>query len=291
MACPFILIHMGSSFPDYVNICMTQIRKWNPEERIVFICEEIHRENVRAPCEFVPLDSVPMGEKREVFQRRSVLDEGFRSGFWRYSTERLFVLEDFMAWQGIGECIHMENDYMVYFPAEHVLRDLRREYSGLAAPYLGKGEMTFGVLYVKTVSALADLTFFLVGMAHTGENEMRLGCRFFLANREEADFLPTISNECEIDEKEYSYATAHGEGFRGVWDAAAYGQYLGGIDERNEGDRLVGFVNETCAFRTDQFEYSWAESEGLRYPRCHRHGHSWPIYVLHIHSKYLEEFT
>ena len=295
MTCPFILIHMGPAFPEHVNTCIKQIRKWNPTERIVLVANEVHQKKLVTPCEFVPLESVPFGVKRAAFQERCRLDPNFRGGFWKYSTERLFVLEDYLDFAGINECIHLENDNMIYFSVEHMLSALRREYNGLAAPYLGKGEMTFGVLYVKEQAALHDLNVFILGLSHTGDNEMKLGCRFFMTNQEEADFLPTVSNECEIRDSDYSFATAHGEGFRGVWDAAAYGQYLGGIDERNGGGRQVGFVNETCAFRTDQFTYTWAISSGdggdLKYPRAHRHGHSWPIYVLHIHSKELEEFV
>ena len=295
MACPFILIHMGSLFPEHVNTCIGQIRKWNPDAHIVFVADEAHREKVNG-CEFVSLESVPCGVKRSTFQKRCVLDSNFRGGFWKYSTERLFVLEDYLQHSGISECIHLENDNMIYFNAENMLPTLRKEYTGLAAPYLGRGELTFGILYVKNTLALHDMNVFILGLSHTGDNEMRLGCRFFLMNREEADFLPTVSNECEIRDSDYPFATAHGEAFRGVWDAAAYGQHLGGIDERNGAGRQVGFVNETCAFRTDQFEFTWAlsasgDGDGLKYPRVHRHGHSWPIYVLHIHSKQLHEFV
>jgi hypothetical protein len=93
-----------------------------------------------------------------------------------------------------------------------------------------------------------------------------------MTNSEDAGFLPTVSNECEIRSNDHVFATAHGEGFRGVWDAAAYGQYLGGIDERNGAGRQIGFVNETSAFRTDQFTFSWDVSAGdggdLKYPRA-----------------------
>jgi len=295
MACPFILIHMGPIFPEHVNTCIGQIRKWNPGARIVFVADEAHREKVSG-CEFVPLESVQRGVKRVTFQERCILDSNFRGGFWKYSTERLFVLEDYLQQSGISECIHLENDNMIYFDALQMLPTLRNEYTGLAAPYLGRGELTFGILYVKNTLALHDMNVFILGLSHTGDNEMRLGCRFFLMNREEADFLPTVSNECEIRDSDYVFATAHGEAFRGVWDAAAYGQYLGGIDERNGAGRQVGFVNETCAFRTDQFEFTWAlsasgDGDGLKYPRAHRHGHSWPIYVLHVHSKQLQEFV
>jgi len=295
MTCPFILIHMGPIFPEHVNTCIRQIRKWNPDAHIVFIADEVHRDKV-IECEFVPLESVQCGVKRVTFQERCILDSNFRGGFWKYSTERFFVLEDYLQQSGISECIHLENDNMIYFNAEQMLPTLRKEYTGLAAPYLGRGELTFGILYVKNTLALHDMNVFILGLSHTGDNEMRLGCRFFLMNHEEADFLPTVSNECEIRDSDYVFATAHGEAFRGVWDAAAYGQYLGGIDERNGGGRQVGFVNETCAFRTDQFEFTWAlsasgDGDGLKYPRAHRHGHSWPIYILHIHSKKLDEFV
>jgi hypothetical protein len=286
---------MGPMFPEHVNTCIGQIRKWNPHAHIVFIADEVHRDKV-IECEFVPLDSVQCGVKRVTFQRRCILDSNFRGGFWKYSTERLFVLEDYLQQSGISECIHLENDNMIYFNAEQMLPTLRKEYTGLAAPYLGRGELTFGILYVKNTLALHDMNVFILGLSHTGDNEMRLGCRFFLMNHEEADFLPTVSNECEIRDSDYPFATAHGEAFRGVWDAAAYGQYLGGIDERNGAGRQVGFVNETCAFRTDQFEFTWAlsasgDGDGLKYPRAHRHGHSWPIYILHIHSKQLDDFV
>ena len=296
MTCPFILIHMGPVFPEYVNICIQQIRKWNPHERTVFIANEIHKERV-ADCEFVALESIPLSIKHSTFQERSRHDAEFREGFWKFSTERLFVLEDYMEFAKISECIHIENDNMIYFRLEHMLPILRREYTGLAAPYLGNEEMTFGILYVRELAALYDLNVFLLGLSHTGDNEMKLGCRFFLTNRDEADFLPTVSNECEIRAIDYDFTTAHGEAFRGVWDAAAYGQYLGGIDERNGDGRQVGFVNKSSAFRTDQFEYTWSLSsadgydDDLKYPRAHRHGHSWPIYILHIHSKHLEEFA
>jgi hypothetical protein len=286
---------MGPMFPEHVNTCIGQIRKWNPGAHIVFIADEVHRDKVIG-CEFVPLESVQCGVKRVTFQERCILDSNFRGGFWKYSTERLFVLEDYLQQSGISECIHLENDNMIYFNAEQMLPTLRKEYTGLAAPYLGRGELTFGILYVKNTLALHDMNVFILGLSHTGDNEMRLGCRFFLMNHEEADFLPTVSNECEIRDSDYPFATAHGEAFRGVWDAAAYGQYLGGIDERNGAGRQVGFVNETCAFRTDQFEFTWAlsasgDGDGLKYPRAHRHGHSWPIYILHIHSKQLDDFV
>ncbi len=292
--CPFVFIHIGESyFPDYVVHAIRQARLFNPEAEIYFVAAGVHAsKTVGWPCVFVPLEDVPFSPKRRVFCESSELNREWRYGFWRYTTERLFVLEDFCAWKGVHEVIHLENDNMIYFRLENLLPTLRQEYTGLAAPYLGKGEMTFGILYVKDLAALSNLNTFLLGMRHTKENEMKLGCHFFLENSGEADFLPVVSNECEVRDNDVRMATAHGSEFRGVFDAAAYGQYLGGIDERNGDGLNVGFVNETAAYRADQFKYEWTHFEGsLRFPTIHRHGNSWPIYVLHIHSKRLEEFA
>ena len=284
MECPFILIHLGTEhFPAYVNTCIKQIRAWNPASKIVFIANSSHKENVTESCDFVALEDIPMGQKRSAFQERCI----FEGGFWRYTMERLFVLEDYMEMSKINECVHLENDNMVYFSLEHMLPILRQEYKGLAAPYLGKGELTFGILYVKDAAILTEMNYFILCMSHTGDNEMRLGCRYFLEHPHVAGFLPTVSNECEIRENDYIFATAHGEAFRGVWDSAPYGQYMGG----NDGGE-PGFVNKTAAFATDQFTYEWrAYDDGLKHPRAHRHGHSWPIYILHVHCKRLEEFV
>jgi hypothetical protein len=292
--CPFIFVHIGSTyFPDHVVYAIKQARTFNPDAEIYFIAEGVHAEKVAGwPCQFVPLEDVPVSTKRREFNANSTLNREWRFGFWHYTTERLFVLEDFLAWRKIHESIHLENDNMIYFRLEHMLPILREEYKGLAAPYLGKGELTFGILYVKDLGALCNLNTFLLGMRHSKENEMKLGCHFFLENPSEADFLPVVSNECEVRENDLRMATAHGSAFRGVFDAAAYGQYMGGIDERNGDGLNLGFVNQTAAYPADQFKYEWTHFEGsLRFPTIHRHGNSWPIYVLHVHSKHLAEFT
>lgn len=293
-SCPFIFIHLGSEYyPDYIVHAIRQARKWNPSAEIYFIAEACHASKAAEyPCKFVSLDTIETSAKRAEFCRRSKLDMKFRNGFWRYTTERLFVLEDFMNSREIMECIHLENDNMIYFDLEYMLPTLREEYRGIAAPYLGKGEITFGILYVANVNTLSNLNVFLLGMSHTGQNEMKLGCQFILENRGEADFLPVVSNECDVRDEDFHYATAHGSAFRGVFDAAAYGQYLGGIDERNGDGLQIGFVNKTSAFPSDQFEYKPVKfDDSLMFWSAHRHGNSWPIYVLHVHSKYLEMFA
>jgi hypothetical protein len=280
MGVPFIFVHLGAHFPEYCRDSIEQVRLWNPDAQILFIAEGCHVGKV--PCEFIDLESIPISAKRAHFLKTTLLDTTFRDGFWKFTTERLFVLEDVMSFMGINECIHLENDIMIYFNLNEILDLLRRTVrKKFAATYLGNKQLTYATLYIGDLNSFSQLTTYLVSEKST-ENEMTVGYTFYSENPEYCAFLPTYPLE------------GLGEDiFKGVWDAAAYGQYIGGIDPRNgqgvEGG--PGFVNQYCAFRSDEFTYSWLHNkDGLKYPMISKARLSWPLYSLHIHSKELAKY-
>lgn len=284
--CPFILVHIGEKFPEYMNTCVKQIRLWNPTSKIYCITSECHRGKLNlTDCSFVALSSIAVSPKRAFFNRRSALE-----GIWKVTTERFFVLEDFMRQYHYEECFHLENDNLIYFPMEYMLPTLRASSNGLSAPFLGKDELTFGVMYVKSLSALEQFTSY-INCQRDDKNDMKLGYYFFLENRDITSFLPTCSNECAIRDGEVEYTTEGQEHFRNFWDAAAYGQYMGGTDPHYH-NYEPHYVNHNCSFLSDQFKYSWyVNPNGLRIPQLERHGNSWLLYNLHVHSKFLDSFA
>ena len=283
--CPFILVHIGGNFPHYMNTCVKQIRLWNPTAKIYCLASECHRNKLNLnDCSFVPLDHILVSPKRVFFNQRSALE-----GFWRVTIERFYILEDFMTQYNYEECFHLENDNLIYFSMEHMLPKLRESSKGLSAPYLGKDEMTFGVLYVKHRSFLEEFTNYLT-CQRDNQNDMKHGFAFFMENRRYTSFLPTCSNECQIREEDEQYTTEGSEYFRGFWDAAPYGQYMGGTDPSHT--YIASYVNTTSAFPSNQFQYSWyTNPDGLRIPLLERHGNSWLLYNLHVHCKDLESFA
>jgi hypothetical protein len=189
-----------------------------------------------------------------------------------------------MGFMGIDECVHLENDIMVYFNLDEMLHRLRSAVGKkFAATYLGGQQLTYATLYIGDLFSFSQLTTYLVSQK-SSENEMSLGYTFYTENPEYCAFLPTYPVDNGVIE---SYIGA--ERFKGVWDAAAYGQYIGGIDPRN-GEGGPGFVNQNCAFRSDEFTYSWSSEGGLKYPVISKGRLSWPLYNLHIHSKELAKY-
>jgi hypothetical protein len=94
---------------------------------------------------------------------------------------------------------------------------------------------------------------------------------------------------------EYQFVTNGFDKFQIIFDAAAMGQYLGGVDPRNIPGDTRGFVNETCIIKYDQYRFIWKTSENIKRPFIVAKDSSdtdfiCPIFNLHIHSKNLENF-
>jgi hypothetical protein len=90
------------------------------------------------------------------------------------------------------------------------------------------------------------------------------------------------------------YAENYGAKFGNyIFDAAAMGQYLGGIDPRNTS--IVdsrGFVNETCVVKFDNYDFFWQVQKKtlLKKPYLKIGETLYSIANLHIHSKNLRGF-
>ena len=284
MTCPFVLIHIGDHFPEYTNLCIQQIRLWNPTATIYCLMSECHKQKIKGQSTFISLESIPKSIKRVAFSKRCPVE-----GFWKVTTERLFVLEDFMQVFDIEECFHLECDNLIYFSMEEILPLLRKSSKGISAPYLGNGHIGFGVCYFKGISALEEMTSFFLCRPVNG-NDMTNGYAFFAENRDITSCLPTCSELCDIHEDQLDFTTEGNEYFSGFWDALQYGQFIGGTNPARH-EPIRHYVNTDCSFLTSQFTYSWYTTKnGLRIPQVERHGNKWLLYNIHVHSKDLEPF-
>ena len=76
-----------------------------------------------------------------------------------------------------------------------------------------------------------------------------------------------------------------------LFDAAAMGQYLGGVDPRNDQSVTVGFVNETCVVKYNNYTFYWIVINEIKKPFIQIDGNMIPIFNLHVHCKNLNKFV
>ena len=313
---PFVFVHIGddpTTFPDFVAVAIAQALLWNPDAHVHLVVAQgfLGRASVANATSRSALvhvwaaETVPRTPLHDRFLLESSMDTAFRGGFWRASAERLFVVSDLLALIGADEALHLENDNLVYFNAHALLPVLRSRYPSMAAtPLADRGSdgfsATAGFLYIGHRAALDH--FLRALRPAEGANEMcMLGTYARLHGSAGIGFLPVLPEEGVQDS--LSDFTRHANVFGGVFDAAAHGQYLGGIDPWHKPAGATGiwaggkgFVNYVVPYRVDEYEYEWRADTDTHLRRVYLRklglNVPWrPLFVLHIHSKNLASFA
>lgn len=292
---PFIFIHIGENyFPDYINTAIKQCRKWNTANPIYIVCSKKYISELNEASTFIDIDTLNKSESHEEFSKMNSFDIEFRNGFYKYTTERLFILEEFCKGYKIDEFFHLENDNMVYFSAEELIPIFRETVRGLSCPALCLDQNVFGLIYCNNISILSQLCDY-IKINPQNLSEMQLGSSFFNSNNKTTSFLPSIPNIYErLSDVEEYYVSNNINLFKGIFDPAQYGQWLGGIDPRNSDAESKPFVfsNEHSLIGVEQFTYELRDiTFGKRYHLVHAgEGIEYPILLLHIHCKRLSDF-
>ncbi|MDE3045932.1 MAG: hypothetical protein KGJ02_04740 [Verrucomicrobiota bacterium] len=245
-----------------------------------------------------------LGKQRihQQFIARSRLDRTYREGFWTYTTQRFFYLADFMHQNGLSDVFHLESDVMLYANIGELLPHCQAHYANMiAVPSDCDARCIASFIYVANVTPLDAFLQFVTDKVRDIDNDMH-----FLAHFRHRyfqvyiDHFPVIFPDYAKDHaliSRFGDVTATPErymsyfdDFQAVFDAAAIGQYLGGIDPRN-GESVPGFVNESTLFNVADFQYEWiADEKGRKVPHMIYQGQKIKINNLHIHSKRLDAF-
>jgi hypothetical protein len=191
---------------------------------------------------------------------------------------------------------HLENDNMIYFSVEDIIQPLKSMVNGIATPKLNNNEITFGLLYCNNLEILNKLNEYILlnnSSNNYNANEMKLGSQFFKENPTTTYYLPSIPLIKDISEEEKKFYSNDLDKFKGVFDPAQYGQWLGGIDPDNGNSKALSYSNPNTFIQPNLFEYKIIkESNNLsRYHIYYKDKNiDLPIYLLHVHSKKLDNF-
>ena len=190
----------------------------------------------------------------------------------------MFILNAYMKQHRIKNVIHLENDVLLY--------------SGMNYEFDEKMYITMdsntrcipGIMYIPNYELFNKL----IENYNYSKNDMENLGIFFNNNRNMVNAFPIIDNSNRVGKTMYN---EHFEKFNGIFDGAAIGQYLGGVDPRNIPGDTCGFVNETCVIKYDKYKFKWLKKGSHYFPHIEINNAMIPIHNLHIHSKTLEKFS
>lgn len=214
------------------------------------------------------------------FNKKSKLDKNYRGGFWHLCSLRLFYLYSYIQSENITNCIHIENDVMLY----KNLTNYQFNTDKVSTIFDCNNRVIPSIIYIPTPEHFKVI----IQNYNHSLNDMQNLAKF---NESIIERLP-IYTELKIN-KETEMITKNFKKYNMIFDAAAIGQYLSGVDSRNISGDTRGFINETCAIKYNSNKFFWIkddEQSNLYHPYISIDGENIPIFNLHIHSKNLKDF-
>jgi hypothetical protein len=300
-----LFIHIGPELPPWLSPALQQARLFN-SCAIVLVADAEALDGARLPASLglsqIPLQELGVSDKQQRFRDISPLDRTFRGGFWTYTSERFFIVESVMAKLSLGPVVHLENDVLLYCSLDALAPRLSRVYDGIAATFDNDQRCVPGIVYFPGLRSAAALTDFLLAAlqqlvtapVRQGVNDMILLGAFRRFGRGAIDHLPIVPPDYPAQLRSAvghiaGDPTCYSRNFDTlgyVFDAAALGQFLGGVDPRNGPGATIGFVNESCVFDPRVLRPRFVRDElGRRIPVVETASGIHAVANLHVHSK------
>ncbi len=302
-----VFIHIGGEIPPYTETALSQARLFNKNCNIILLANQValnkffpKSPNLDLTC--ISCESLDSTSYHQKFLEKTTLDKVTREGFWLYASERFLYLNDLINQHALENVFHMEYDNMLYVDLSEMLPIFKNKYKGIAATFDNDERCIPGFVYISNPKAMSRLAKCFADHAVQNLNDMQILAIFKKESGAKAiEHLPILTKEYansnalispyghKAKNKNKYYLNI--DLFESVFDAAALGQFLGGIDPRN-GESKPGFINESCVFNPALLNIEWITDDQQRevpyivYPHA-----KYRINNLHIHSKNLTAFA
>jgi hypothetical protein len=220
------------------------------------------------------------------YEKHTQLDKTFRNGFTVLTSSRFFYLYAFMKQYNIENVLHLENDVPIYYHTSVLEQKIDKQYMYIPVDCYHRAIAS--IVYIPNHTLLGNI------LAHYtfDQNDMT---NFSTLSQQFPQWIHTfpIASPSMANTEEQNYVTQNWNQFNMIFDAAAIGQYLGGVDPRNISGNSQGFVNETCVIKYNEYGFRWSKDteDGILRPFLVNEGFMYPIFNLHIHCKSVDKFT
>lgn len=227
----------------------------------------------------------------------------FRNGFWVSTTARFYYISSLMEMFNLKNVFHIENDIMLYESPNNIYKYICNYFEKTTIDKIcmiqdAPNRTIPSILYFPDSQNLSELTKYITNeleFSSTFINDMNI-----LGTFPDKYTLPILPNQITKKNNQKNI----------IFDGAAIGQYLGGVDYKNlpdyEINKLIeydnpskGFINETSIIKPDKFIFSNTQvvldhlNIPIKIKTCReiQKADVYEIANLHIHSKQLYQFS
>ncbi len=284
-ALSIVFVHVGNSpLPEHLVFSISQARAFNATCPIYLIAPDaaLKAKGAMKPYEglnisSVPCESLPQSAAHQKF-RSCKTHVNTVDGFWIWTSERFFYLDELIRAKQLTDVFHLENDVMLYLDLEAALPVFHKHYPGMIAATFEKDDRCVpGFLYIANTTPMEKLANSFPRQIGENTTDMETLARFKDQHRGTwIDFLPitlpayistvdpAIFKGKAASPKDYTH---HFDEFHSIFDAAAFGVYLAGWDAKQHAECHPGTVSPRCIFNASHFTVEWdLDAKGRRVP-------------------------
>ena len=276
-----IVLFCLKNFQEYILYNIEQLIKLGHKNIYVITnpCFNFYFEKFSSNIRLINVNEL---EESYNFVQHTSLDKNFRNGFWALTSLRFFYIYEFMKKYQIKDVIHLENDVLLYYNCDKIIDKFDKNY--VYIPFDTYNRNIASIMYIPN----ADIFKKIMDKYDFNKNDME---NFSNIKKQTGIIhnLPIfIQNNSLSNEEKFVSENFHV--FSCIFDAAAIGQYLGGIDPNNNPNDTTGFVNETCVIKYNNYKIWFEEVDNIKRPFIEINDNKYEIFNLHIHCKNLKKF-
>ena len=305
-----IIVHGGKTFAPYISDCIEQFFIFNKSSTLFFIVDDSFAELDALKQKYPKLEIILRKSLKKSFEHKFYLlanrsaHNRWRGCFWRYVVERFFLIQEFMQQTGEKNLLHFEYDNLIYANINDYAEKFQKlsDAKKILLPADGDARCIAGIMFIPNAESLKEFCkFYNMHCTIRVKNDMLAFSDFIDRRPDFCAALPVVPSGYISGKKklvsqkgiEHTKIERLANGFESlntIFDAAAFGQFVGGIDQRNlngSAENTTGFINPDAAYNVQDFQIEWKEIDGFQKPFIIYKNEALPLFNLHIHSKKL----
>lgn len=277
---PIVLVHSGSLFPTCLNDCISLLKKSDVEIHLI-LPKELHHLVVHREIILEDLENF----KDESYRSYNITDfnTDFRDNFYSRTSSRFFILHSYAKAKNLKSFFHIENDIALFSDLIHE-RSVAEKLGKEMALVIDADRCVPSIIWFKDHSIIEAVCKFI--FTNNSFTDMQNLYSFFTRHQYVVSNFPIIPEASSYNNFNIKYDNAF-DSYKSIFDGAALGQYLFGIDNVQEpSNKKIGFINETTIFKACVYKYTWENGQPYM---VDKQGGKTKINNLHMHCKDIKQ--